>query len=179
MKHDFIGITRALAISGATDFSFVDEESKWKGSEIHRMIQLYDERKLQESTIPTKLRGYLAAHKKFMAETGFIPQEIEFKVQDKVLGVRGRLDRAGLMKGKRTIVDFKSGSINPAVALQLCLGGHLLEMGQWFNRCAVRLKADGNYGIKYFPLMMWHSDLATAISCVRVARWKIQNGVAQ
>ena len=113
-----------------------------------------------------------------MAETGFIPTEIEFKVQSKILGVRGRIDRAGLMKGKRTIVDFKSCPINPAVALQLCLGGHLLESGHWWNRLAIQLKADGTYRIKQFPLIEWYGDLGTALACVRVAQWKRGNGFA-
>ncbi len=176
MKTNFIGITRALAGAGVTNFSFVDEESLWRGSEVHRMIQLYDERKLDEKTVPEDLRGYLQAHKKFMAETSFVPTRIEFQVQSKPLGLRGRIDRAGLLKGKRAIVDFKTGSINPAVALQLCLGGHLLD-GEWWNRIAVQLKPDGNYSMKTFPLMQWAADLATALACVRISQWKTVQGL--
>ena len=172
-----MGITRALAAAGATNFDFVDDEARWKGSEVHRLIQLYDERKLYEESVPEELRGYLAAHKKFMAETSFVPTRIEFKVESKALGLRGRIDRAGLLKGKRTIVDFKTGSISPAVALQLCLGGHLLDPSVWFGRIAVQLKADGKYSMKHFPLMQWGADLATALACVRVSQWKAVNGL--
>ena len=174
MKTSFIGITRALAISGVTDFSFCDEESRWKGSEIHKMIELADRGTLDHKTVPKELEGYRESHRSFMRETGFIPTHIEFKVQSKVYGVRGRIDRAGLLRGKKTIVDFKSGPVNPAVALQLCLGGHLLDPSHWWNRVGVQLKADGTYSMKTFPLMMWHSDLNTALACCRVSQWKIQ-----
>ncbi len=177
MKTQFIGITRVLALAAVTNFDFVDEESKWRGSEIHRMIQLYDEHKLDEKTVPEDLKGYLAAHKKFMAETGFVPTRIEFNVQSKQLGLRGRIDRAGLLKGKRCIVDFKSGSINPAVALQLCLGGYLLDPAYWWSRIAVQLKPTGKYSVKHFYLMEWHADLATALACVRIAQWKVKQGL--
>ena len=175
MKTEFIGITRSLAIGGATDFSFVDEESKWRGSEVHRMIQLFDECKLEERTVPNEMRGYLNAHKKFRAETGFIAQLIEHKVQSKDFRIRGRIDRMGLMKGKPSIVDFKTGAIDPAVALQLCLGGFLLDPTKWFHRYAVRLKPDGNYSITPFKLIDWGSDLATALAFVRASQWKSQH----
>ena len=177
MKIEYMGITRSLALAGATDFSFVDEDSKWRGSEVHKMIQFYDERKLYEHTVPPDLRGYLNAHKKFMRETGFIPQEIELQVKSKEHGLRGRIDRLGLMRGKRTIVDFKTGSPSEAVALQLCLGGFLADPSVWFHRVAVHLKADGEYSLKLFKLLDWQTDLSTALACVRVARWRVDHNL--
>lgn len=177
MKTELIGVTRVLAISGVTDFSFVDDEDRWKGSEIHRMIQMYDERRLEERTVPSELRGYLNAHKKFMWETGFVPQWIEQKLESKELRIRGRLDRAGLMKGKKTILDMKSGSIRAAVRLQMALYGHMLNPAIWWNRAAVQLRPDGEYSLKPFPLMSWSADLATALACVRVSQWKIEFGL--
>lgn len=165
-------------MSGVTDFSFCDDEAKWRGSEVHKIIELADRKTLDVQSIPSDLRGYYAAHQKFNRETGFIPIEIECKVESGI-GVRGRIDRAGIMKGKRTIIDFKTGTIDPAVALQLCLGGHLLEPGTWFHRYGVQLCSDGKYHIKEFALMSWHSDLATALACVRVAQWKIETGKAE
>ena len=175
---NWLGITRCLALAGVTDFSFVDEEAKFRGSEVHRIIELSDKDHLDERTVPKRLVGFHEAHCKFMRETGFIPTHIEFKVQSKTLGIRGRIDRAGLMKGKRTICDYKTGSINPAVGLQLCLGGHLLDPSHWWQRVAIQLKPDGTYSMKQFPLISWHADLQTALACARVARWKISNKLA-
>jgi hypothetical protein len=177
MKIEYMGLTRALAIAGATNFDFVDEDALWRGSEVHRMIELYDRRRLYESTVPPELRGFLHAHKKFLAESGFIPQEIEKTVQSKGHQLRGRIDRAGLLKGQKTIIDFKTGVIGKAVALQLALGGFLLDPNIWFHRSAVRLKADGTYSMKNFPLIEWGEDLATGLACVRVAQWKVKHGL--
>jgi hypothetical protein len=176
MKTTCIGITRILALAGVTDFSWVDEEARWRGSEVHRMAELHDKGRL--ASCPERLDGYMHALCAFEEQTGFIPTHIEHKVQSKVLGIRGRIDRAGLMKGKRTIVDFKTSAINPAVGLQLVLGGHLLN-GAWHQRIAVQLKPDGTYSMKTFPLISWHADLQTALACARIARWKLANKIAR
>ena len=174
-----IGITRALALSGCTDFSFVDEESKWKGSEVHRIVELQSHGTLDAKSIPAELAGYAAAHRKFMRETRFIPQQIEHSVSSKTHGLRGRIDAAGLMRGKVAIVDFKTGQINPAVALQLCLGGFCLNETMWFQRYAVRLDSDGRYCMTCYDLRTWRADLSTALSAVRIARWKVANGLVK
>lgn len=177
VKSNFIGITRALALSGVTDFSFVDEEAKWRGSEIHRIIELAAKGTLERKSVPVELKGYLEAHDSFIRETGFVGVKIEQNVECKTLGIRGRIDRAGIMKGKSAIVEFKSGAIQPAVALQLCLGGHLLDSANWWHRYAVQLKVDGSYTVKHFPLLEWSADLATAFACCRVAKWRMQKGL--
>ncbi len=177
MKNGFIGITRALALSGVTDYSFVQEDDLWKGSEIHRIIELAAKGTLDRASVPKELLGYLTAHDAFIYETGFVGTHVEQNVLSKDLGIRGRIDRAGIMKGRRTLIEFKSGTIQPAVALQLCLGGHLLDSSVWFNRYAVQLKADGSYTVKHFPLMSWHADLSTAKACCRISRWKLEHGM--
>ncbi len=177
MKNNFIGITRALALSGVTDYSFVEEHDLWKGSEIHRIIEFAAKGTLDRKSVPHELLGYLTAHDSFIRETGFVGTHIEENVQCAKLGIRGRIDRAGLMKGKNAIVEFKSGQIQPAVALQLCLGGHLLDASIWFHRYAVQLKADGSYTVKNFALMDWHADLSTALACCRVSQWKLKAGM--
>jgi hypothetical protein len=177
MRNNFIGITRCLALSGVTDFSFVQEDDLWRGSEVHRIIHLASKGTLDRKTVPAELKGYLAARDKFYRETGYVTLRSEEKVQSEALGLRGRIDDAGLMHGGLAMVEWKSGAIQPAVALQLCLGGYLHNPSQWFHRYAVQLKANGLYTVKHWPLMTWSADLATALACVRVAKWKIQNGL--
>ena len=162
-----------------TDFSFVQEDDLWRGSEVHRIIELSAKGTLDKQSVPVELAGYLAAHMKFMRETGLAVTKVEQRVQDKTLGIRGRIDCAGLLpsngKLKMAIVDFKTGAIRPAVALQLALGAHLLDSSVWFNRYAVRLKPDGNYSVKMFPLMEFRIDVAVALSCVQISRWKMKH----
>jgi hypothetical protein len=183
MKQNFIGITRALALSGVTDFSFVQEDDLWRGSEVHRIIELAAKGTLDRKTVPKELKGYLAARDKFCRETGYVTVRTEKNVQSEVLGIRGRIDDSGLMHGKPALVEWKSGAIQPAVALQLCLGGYLLSVmfgdnaGAWWHRYAVQLKPNGSYAVKHWPLLTWPADLATALSCCRVARWKLLNRI--
>jgi hypothetical protein len=172
-----LGITRILALSGCTDYSFVQEDDLWRGSEIHRIVHLAATGTLDRKSVKKELAGYLAARDKFVRETGYMTLYTEQKVQDKTLGVRGRIDDGGMMHGKAALVEWKSGAIRDAVALQLALGGHLLSPGKWFHRYAVQLKADGTYKAKPFPLMTWAADVATALACARVAAWKVQHGM--
>jgi hypothetical protein len=172
-----IGITHALALSGATDFSFVQEDDLWRGSEVHRIVNLAAKGTLDRSTVPKELCGYLASRDAFVRETGYITLKTEERVQNKSLGLRGRIDDFGLMHGRKTLVEYKTGAIQPAVALQLALGGHLLDPSVWFGRYAVQLKADGSYSMKHFGLMEWPADLSTALACCRVAAWKMKQGM--
>lgn len=178
MKPPIIGVTSALALSGCTDFRFVEEESLWRGSEIHRLAELRLKGKLDRKSVPVSRRGYLEAIDKFLRENGFIPTHVEQHVEDKDLGVRGRLDAAGVMKGRCTVLDFKTGAINPAVALQLCLYGHCLDPAHWWERVAVQLFPDGQYSLgKPMSITTWHADLVTAQGAVRIARWKMREGL--
>jgi hypothetical protein len=172
-----IGITHALALSGATDFSFVQEDDLWRGSEVHRIVNLAAKGTLDRASVPKELRGYLAARDAFVKETGYVTLKTEERVENKSLGVRGRIDDFGLMHGRRTLVEWKTGAIQPAVALQLALGGHLLESACWFGRFAVQLCADGKYRVRQFPLMEWSADVQTALACCRVAMWKMKQGM--
>ena len=131
MKDKPIGITRVLAYSGVTSYDFVQEDDLFKGSEIHKLVALACLGNLDRKSVPKELLGYLNARDSFIRETGFIPVRIEQDVYSKELNVRGRIDCAGLMHGKYALVEWKSGTIQPAVALQLCLGGHLLDPGKW------------------------------------------------
>ncbi len=177
MKNGLISVTQCLALSGATNYDFVREEDLFKGSEIHKMIELAARGTLDRNTVPEELKGHLAAHDKFIEETGFVSLDIEREVDSKELGLRGRLDRAGLMHGKTAMVDFKSGAIQAAVALQLCLYGHMLNPALWWHRYAVKLNADGSYSVKNFPLMEWSADLSLALACVKISKWKLKAGL--
>src|ERR1017187_6941834 len=90
----WLGISRALSLSGVTDYSFVQEEDLWRGSEVHRIIELSAKGTLDRKSVPNELRGYLKAHDDFCRETGYVTLKTEERVQDKALGIRGRIDRS-------------------------------------------------------------------------------------
>ncbi len=173
-----IGLTYALALGGVTDFSFVQEDDLWRGSEVHRIIELLAKQTLDRKSVPKELAGYLAAFESFTRETSFVPLEIEKRVECKTLGIRGRMDFSGLLHGRKTVLEVKTGEIAPAAALQTALYGHLLDKAIWWNRAGLRVFPDGSYKMKVWRLMQWPEDLSTALSVVRIAKWKIANGLA-
>jgi len=172
----YIGITRILALAGVTDFSWVDEEARWRGSEVHRAVALADRQSLDWRSVPKRLDGFVEAHFKFMKETGFIPTHIEHAIKSKELGIRGRIDRIGLLHGKRVVLDLKTGTLDAAVGLQLALYGHLFDPKAWWKRIGVRLSNDGTYTLKIWGLTEWHADLNIALCAVKLAKWKIAHG---
>lgn len=174
-----LGVTSILALAGCVDFSFVDEEAKFRGSEVHRVIQLSMIGTLDRKTLPPEYKGYRKAFIKFMRETGFIPQQIEKQVENVDYGIRGRLDATGLMRGIPTIVDFKTGTPGPAVGLQLALYGYMMDPTVWWARYAVMLKSGGTYAVKQFKRDAWHSDLNTALAAARLARWRLANNLVK
>jgi len=178
-----ISVTRALVYGGAADYAFVDDEARWRGSEVARATELLDKGTLVRTSVPASLRGYLRAYERFKAECHFVPDPdgIECSVEGIIEGevLRGRADRFGYLRGKRAIGDLKTGAILPATRLQTVLYGHLKDPTVWWPRFAVRLDEDGTYRYHTWEVTSWVPDLNTAKAFVRVARWRILNKVVR
>ena len=165
-----------LVIGGAADYSFVDEDARWRGSEVARATELLDKGTLDRSTVHPDHRGYLHAYERFKKECHFIPypEGIEVKLQGDIDGelVTGRADRIGLLRGVEALGDLKTGEIPPATMLQTTLYGFLRDPTKWWLRFGVRLCPDGSYRFESWPRITWSTDLNTARAFVRVARWR-------
>lgn len=105
------------------------------------------------------------------------PDGIEVTVSLHSLRLRGRADRKGKLRGKAALVELKSGPIQQAAALQLCLYGEGIDPETWWRRIAVELRDDGTYRATEFKRESYYTDLLTAKACVRLAQWKMQNGL--
>lgn len=172
-------VTEVLAIAGATDYSFATDDAKFRGSETHRAVQLASVGNLKIRSIPKSIEGYMDGFYKFKRECRYVVVEAERTVESKPLGLRGRLDARGFLRGEPALFDFKTGAIQPAVTLQLCLYGHMLPLPSWWARFGVQLTSDGDYKLKPYPMMTWGADLATALAMVRAARWRMANGLVR
>jgi hypothetical protein len=177
VKQELLRVTEVLAIAGAANYDFVTEEGKWKGSETHRAAELLDRGRLKKC--PEHVAGRLEAYRRAKVELHFVPDPdgIERPVTLTRLGVVGRTDRTGTIGGARCIVDLKSGHIQPATALQLCLYGIGVDASVWWRRLAIELRDDGTYRPHKYPHADYWSDLVTAQSCVRLAQWKLKVGL--
>lgn len=171
-----ISVTEALAAAGCVDYAWATEAGKWRGSEVHRAVDLFDCDRLRDT--PAPIAGYLSAWKRFKREHRVVILESELSVQSIELDVTGRLDKIALVERERSVIDVKLGEIQPAVRLQLALYAHLHEPDRWLQRLAVQLKPDGTYRMNHWPTLVFPIDLVDAKAAVRVARWRIKNGLA-
>lgn len=179
-----LSVTRCLSVAGAADYSFVEQDAQWRGSEVHRATQLLDTNRLHRGHLPARLEGYLCAYERFKAECHFVPdpEGVEVRLRGEVEGemLTGRADRlGGLLRGVRGVGDLKCGVLIEATALQLALYGYLADPGKWWHRWAVRLFPDGRYSFRQWTRESWLSDLNTARAFVRVARWKVLHKVVR
>jgi len=177
MKVQYIGVTRLLAISGATDNSFCDEEAAHRGREVHRAIKLFEQHRLDEKHLPKHVRAFLEGYKQAKNELHLIIKKVEIPVMNKKLGIRGRLDAECLKRGVRALADWKTnttGIVDPATGLQLCLYGDCYTPGVWWPRLAVVLMPE-DFRYHEWPLKTFGSDLVTAKAAHRMAHWRLLN----
>jgi len=102
----------------------------------------------------------------------FVPVENEKIVADKDLGVAGTLDKKGILYGKPTIIDLKSGPVGPETALQTA--GYAILDGD--VTCA-------RYGLQLVPgkiarptAFKNYFDIPTFKALVTVYGWMKKNG---
>jgi hypothetical protein len=175
------GVTKVIASRGKCDWSYVDEDIRLhsikRGQSVHWLTQLEDEGALNYRTVPKGLRGYRKGYRTWKRHSGFFPIWIERKFYSHY-GFAGTLDRAGsfpaaTMYGSGTsgVVDIKTGEIYDWVRLQLCAYTLAVDprpaIARTIRRIALRLKSDGTYRVKEFPMQSWDSDFAEFMKDLR------------
>ena len=125
-----------------------EEYHMTRGSYVHLATELYDQGKLDESTVDDTIRPYFEAWKKFRAETGFVPEEIELRLYSETLRFAGTLDRIGTLGTHKILLDIKTGSGFGLARYQTA--GYEILRGQKMKRYGVLLTAEGNYKIQPF-----------------------------
>lgn len=169
-------VSEVLAIAGVTDYTWATPEARLRGRDVHLAVHYASNAKLKHKSVPQKIAGYLEAFLKFSMEAHVLIAGSEINVSDPKLGLVGRLDARGYIRRAHALIDYKTGNVNEATGLQLCLYGHMLEPEHWFPRVGVELHSDGSYRMKVWERHRWAADLSTALAAVRLARWKIANG---
>lgn len=120
-------------------------------------------------------RGYVAAWENAKRDLGLNIQLIEHRVSDPTHGYAGTMDRLVYWKSRLTIIELKTGAIQPVTALQLVAYGNAYSPGQVFERIAVQLKPDGQFRVKHYELGEYTNDLHDFFSTLRVAAWIRKN----
>ena len=105
--------------------------------------------------MPEHLRGYSRAVHAFAERYRPRWSAIESRIDDSAIGLTGCPDRVGIINGRHTIVDYKTGGQYPWHRLQVALYAILVERSLWtrdgcpqFNkRLTVYLSPGGTFRI--------------------------------
>jgi hypothetical protein len=152
-------VTRALSL--LVDWSKVKadvlENARQEGVAMHRTIELYEARDLDEETLPAWLKPRLDAYKAFKAETGFEVEASEERVYHPVYRYAGTADLFGRFERSRNprkaVIDLKrSFAGGRAIGLQTAAYGEARRERERagnsvgpYLRYALQLRADGSY----------------------------------
>jgi hypothetical protein len=118
------------------------------GTAVHKATELDDLADLDEESLAPQIAPYLAAWRRFRAETGFAPVAIEERLHNAMYGYCGTLDRVGHLDGQRALLDIKSGMQWPSHGPQTAAyqDAYERQSGKKIDlRLVVYLRDDGTY----------------------------------
>lgn len=140
------------------------------GRRVHFACQLDDEQDLDESSVEWDVVPYLAAWRKFLAESGATVVQNEQQVYEPNLRFAGTLDNVLLIGGHKYLADKKTSIATPISAgPQTAAYLRALNDPSVTRRAAVRLRPDGTYRFNY---LSGADDFAAFLSCLTLHRFK-------
>lgn len=159
-------VTWVLKAAGLVDDRWFSQESAWRGSCVHLACQYDDQGDLDEASLDPVTVGYLKAWRKCKKEMCLQFNGIEVSKQDSLYGYCGRIDR--ILGG--AVLDLKTGGSHPAHRLQLAAYARLVA--PMCRRIIVRIKVDGTYQAREFPMAELERDFQTFTAALAVANFR-------
>jgi hypothetical protein len=172
-NRELPSVTGILKAAGLVDDRFYTEESRLRGTYVHTACCLLDEDDLEIESLDEVLRPYVEAYAAFKSVARPTWQFVEHRVCDDVHGYAGTLDRAGIVNGKPLLIDIKTGTVPPWVALQTAAYRRCLPGGHTYRRAALHLKADATFNLIELPD---RHDEAVFLGALGVVQWKQRMG---
>ena len=152
-------------------FKFKKSDSD-RGTDIHAICEFYDQGDLDLGSVDKTYMGYLDSYMKLLALFKPTWQKIEWRVYHPVLLYPGTIDRYGLLGGRRTVLDIKSGVLG-AGGQQTAAYAMAIDQGhyQGIRRVCWRLKKDGKIGSHHE-----YDDPADYINWLtKLSEWRANN----
>lgn len=156
-------VTTILKDMGFVDASFFTDYARERGTLVHRIIHWYCEGTLDECTIDDVLLPYFNAWLAFETDTGFISTETERPLASDLWRFAGTPDHIGMLNGRESVIDAKTGAIYPHVGLQLA--AYEVLAGRPLRRFGLQLKEDGRYSLKEFKDRQDAQIFKAALAC--------------
>lgn len=170
--RELYSITRVLREAGLVDESHFNDEVRQRGTAVHAAIHYLNDGDLNWSTVDEAILPYVRGYEKFKQESGFVPVFNEQPFFSERYMIACHIDQAGALRGKDSIVEIKTGSMQPWTALQTA-GQSLCLPGFRDRRFGLELPGDGTYRLQHFT---HQSDEYAFLSCLALAHWKRNNG---
>jgi hypothetical protein len=119
-----------------TDLSMVErgilERARRRGTQVHTMIELFENDDLDETSLSDELWCYLDQYKLFKAATQFVPVYVEGRLYSREHDYCGTFDLFGTIDGVPNLIDTKSGMVPKTAALQTAAYKQMgVELGLW------------------------------------------------
>ena len=188
-KHEYsyegrkvAGVTAILKSMGIVDFKNIPDEVLERalkfGIAVHKGCELEDKHNLEWDTLDPALKPYIYGWIMFKKQWNFEIEKIEHIVFSKKYWFAGRLDRVGILNGKRAIVDIKTGVTDSATAIQTAGYSIAYNEGKSVKdkvrgRVGIFLKGDGEYRMEVYNDK---KDESIFLSALTIYNWRIKNG---
>lgn len=157
-------ITQMLDLEGLIDKRWYTEEARERGARVHALTAAFDLGALDDvAAVHDEDRGYLRAHINAMKTLRCRWVEVEEPRVSPELGFGGRPDRVGYLFGADTVLDLKTGEVEPwhdvQTALQVILVSsaprtqskdatqRFWKMPRW-QRFGLILRPDGRFKLR-------------------------------
>lgn len=170
-------VTQVLAGAGLTDWTFVHEWARERGSLVHKAIALELAGGLDWSSVDEQFHPYISAELQAIEDLGAEVVASEMRLYSVNFGVAGTLDRVVRVNGELWLWDTKTGPLVPAYALQTAAYADMYQemTGERIRRrYGLRVNANGTYELLPFTD---RQDIVNFHAALRVVQWKAAKGM--
>lgn len=166
----FPHITGMLEETGWTDSTWYTEESRIRGSAVHRLTAHMDLGALDVASCKSRYRGWLLAHAAVMDKLRPTVLEVEQPRVHPLHRYGGRPDRVWRYAGALAIPEIKSGDFEKSHPIQTALQAILVERqygipAEAFLRFGLYLKQSGGHKVMQFKERRDFDEARRIIKC--------------
>lgn len=166
----FPHITGMLEETGWTDSTWYTEESRIRGSAVHRLTAHFDLGALDLASCKSRYRGWLLAHAAVMEKLRPEVLEVEQPRVHPQHRYGGTLDRVWRYAGALVIPEIKSGDFEKSHPIQTALQAILVERAYGipasaFLRFGIYLKESGKHTVTQFKERRDFDEARRIIKC--------------
>jgi hypothetical protein len=159
------------------------------GHAVHKAAEFIDRGCLDDASVHPVIAGYVAAYRKFLAETGFVSKLIEQPVFSRSMWYAGTLDRAGefpaggrlpseikpdlsTLLDLKTVLQMRASTAIQTVAYSKALAECRPDLPAPQQRVALQLQEDGGYELHSYNDP---SDWTVFVACRTVLNFKAKH----